>query len=419
MLVHAAAVAAADGAVFSPGAVAVRGGEAIGRGEAGDLRRAWAGAREVDLGERFGPVLALPGMVNAHAHLDLASVGPRPYGGSFLDWVRGEVLPARRLGERAIAAAVRAAAAASLDAGVEVVGDVAGAAGSRAALAASGLRGVSFEEVFGLRPDAVGRLRERVAEVAAEPEAGGVAPGLQPHAPYSVSPDGYAACVATGLPLSTHLAELAEEAELVGTGSGPMRAMLEKTGLWGEELEAFYGGGTGPGGAGSSPVAWLRPHLEAAAGRFVVAHANHVDDDDLATLAATRTSVAFCPVASAYFGHRGHRYREMLDAGVTVAFGTDSVLCQPADEPQPHGVSAQARLLFRRDAADPATLVRMATANGFAALGLPPRTRRLALVPVDPSADDPLRQALGNDAAVRGVLLEDLHQTIEPRHRAG
>ena len=265
----------------------------------------------------------------------------------------------------------------------------------------------------------MGRLRERAAEVAAEPNDRRVVAGLQPHAPYSVSADGYAACVATGLPLSTHLAELAEEAELVGSGSGPMRAMLEETGLWGPELEAVYGGGTGAGGAGRSPVAWLRPHLEAAAGRFVVAHANHVDDDDIATLAATRTSVAFCPVPSAYFGHRDHRYREMLDAGVNVALGTDSALCQPVDEPQPHGVWAQARLLFHRDAADPATLVRMATANGFAALGLPLKTRRLALVPIDASADDPLRQSLANDAAVEGVFLEDLNQTIEPRHRAG
>ncbi|BAM02404.1 amidohydrolase family protein [Phycisphaera mikurensis] len=393
-LLLAAAVCDPWGELFRPGALAVRGGEVAAWGPADDLERTWAGARRVDL----GPVVVLPGMVNAHAHLDLAGRGPRPYGGDFLGWVRAEVLPMRRAAPGPALAAVRAAAAASLAAGVEAIGDVAGVPGARAALRGTGLRGVSYEEVFGLRPAAVERLAGRAAEVAAEGEAGGVAPGLQPHAPYSVSPAGYAACVGTGLRLSTHLAELAEEAELVARGTGPMRAMLGEAGLWGPELEEAYGGGR-------SPVAWLAPSLAAAAGRFVVAHANHVSDEDIATLAATGTSVAYCPVASAYFGHRGHRHRELLDAGVNVALGTDSVLCQPPDEPQPHGILPQVRTLLRRDGTEPATLVRMACANGFAALGLPVRTTRLLLLPVDADAGDPLRRALAGGAPPRTVAL--------------
>ena len=415
VLLTAAAVCDPWGHASAPGACVARGGAVAAWGERGELERAWAGARRADL----GPVVALPGMVNAHAHLDLAGVGPRPYNADagFLGWVRSEVLPARRASDQAATArVVAAAAAASLAAGVEAVGDVAGGPGARAALAASGLRGVSFEELFGLRLAAVGALVTRAAEVAAEPVVNGVTPGLQPHAPYSVSAAGYGACVATGLRLSTHLAELAEEAELTRAATGPMREMLGGAGLWGPELDAVYGGGL-------SPVAWLKPSLEAAAGRFVVAHANHAGDDDVETLAATRTSVAYCPVASAYFGHAGHRYREMLDAGVNVALGTDSILCQPPGERSPHGVLPQVRFLFRRDGTDPGTLVRMACANGFAALGLPVRTERLALVPVDLAGSggsgvsggsggfrggNPLWQALASPAGPRIVAVAGL-----------
>ena len=391
----AAAVCDPHGAVSAPGACVTRGGRVVAWGEADGIVRAWAGVRRVALGD----ALLLPGMVNAHAHLDLAGPGPRPYGGDFLGWVRAEVLPTRHLWPAA--GAVRTAAAASLAAGVEAVGDVAGSPEARAALAGTGLRGVSFEELFGLRSAAVGALAARAAEVAAEPPCGGVAAGLQPHAPYSTSLAGYAACAATGLRLSTHLAELPEEAEIVARAAGPMRAMLEATGLWGPELDAVYGGGL-------SPVGWLGPVLEAAAGRVLAAHVNHAGDDDLAILAATRTSVAYCPVASAYFGHGGHRYRKMLDAGINVCLGTDSALCQPPGEPHPHGILPQLRFLFRRDRTDPATLLRMACANGFAALGLPVETTRLLLVPIDPAAGDPLAQALGGGVIPRTVAVSAL-----------
>lgn len=387
------------GATFAPGAMVVAGGEVVAWGEASTLRREYGGARCVDLADRFGPVLALPGMVNAHAHLDLAHTGPRPHRGAFLDWVRGEVLPARALGDQVAAASVTAAARASLAAGVEAIGDVVGTVAAREALEGSGLLGTSFEELFGLRTVAVQTLQKRVdaiaREAAGQPADAGVRRGLQPHAPYSVSSAGYAACTASGLPLCTHLAELAEEAELVARGTGPMRDMLEATGLWAPELEAVYGGGL-------SPVAWLRPALEAAAGRFVVAHVNHLDDADIATLAETATSVAYCPVASAYFGHTGHRVADLLAAGVNVALGTDSALCQPPGEAQPHGVLAQARWLFRRGTLPAATLLRMAVANGHRALGRAVRSRRLGLVSIAAGAADPLGEALSGTAPLRG-----------------
>jgi cytosine/adenosine deaminase-related metal-dependent hydrolase len=119
---------------------------------------------------------------------------------------------------------------------------------------------------------------------------------------------------------------------------------------------------------------------------MLVAHVNDADDAAIETLAATRTSVAYCPHASTYFGaarHFGpHRYRDMLAAGIPVALGTDSIVNLPQGSANPpalethlddaSGISIlrEMRYLFARDMTDPVDLLRMATVNGARALGL-------------------------------------------------
>lgn len=255
---------------------------------------------------------------------------------------------------------------------------------------------VSYLEWFGLGPpwDVIA-----LAGMSADSDAW-TGYGHQPHAPYSAGPSVYAAASAAGqrgLPVCTHLAESHDEARFVSRGDGPFRDMLEGIGKWDDAYAAHYG-------QGLSPVRWMEPYLRATP--WLVAHGNYVDDDDLSLLAETNTSVAFCPIASAYFLHEGHRYREMLDAGINVCLGTDSVVCQPPEEAQPLGVLPQIRFLYHRDGTDPDTLFRMATMNGRRALRLDDMVRTLLAVPIDPAdATKPLVQALRSDAPGRGVAL--------------
>ncbi|MCC7204529.1 MAG: amidohydrolase family protein, partial [Phycisphaeraceae bacterium] len=182
---------------------------------------------------------------------------------------------------------------------------------------------------------------------------------------------------------------------------------------------------------GQHPVEWMRPHLAAAP--WLLAHCNYVSDDHIAALAAARASVAYCPLASAYFGHpkpdfgnfRGHRYRDMLTAGLNVCLGTDSILCQPPPpqgvEPQLMSILAPMRMLHRRDKTPPEVLLKMATINGYRALGLDeslaaltpsstvwpwPNSPRLIAVPIDPDdATDPLEQALRRSDPLESIFL--------------
>jgi cytosine/adenosine deaminase-related metal-dependent hydrolase len=383
---------------------------ASGRPAALDAHPWAARAVEIDLGRS----VLLPGMVNAHTHLDLTHLGPRAHdpGEGFVAWV--DRIRAGRVEEGgAIRASVGRGVELSLRAGVVAVGDIAGAPRGVPriepfeALGESPLRGVSFVEFFAIgraEAPALDRLLAFLADACARsgtdasgppspPErAGEEAPslrasalpdpalrvrlGIQPHAPNTVSLSAYRRAIELarrfGLPLATHLAETPEEHEFIARGTGPQREMLERFGIWDDTILEHLG-------LGRTPVEHLAGVL--ASEPFLVAHLHDAGPGltgALQTLVGARATVAYCPRAGEYFqaarSFGPHRYREMLAAGVNVCLGTDSVVNLPpgVDGPDGSGLSVldEARLLFRRDRADAGMLVRMMTVNGCRALGL-------------------------------------------------
>ncbi|MCA9289208.1 MAG: amidohydrolase family protein [Phycisphaerales bacterium] len=340
----------------------------------------------------------LPGLVNAHTHLDLTHIGPVDWDPArpFNEWI-DIILNGRLTDPDAIAASVRGGAALAIAGGTVAVGDIAGVVAGQASLAAaeplgdSGLHGVSFVEFFAIGPRMEANLeRARGVVRSRDPDLrpGRLRLGIQPHAPYSAQRDAYRRAIEwageRGLPLSTHMAETPIEHEFIARGTGLQKAFLERLGAWHPSLLDEYA-------KGLHPVEHLEPILRAAgdAGRpFLVAHVNDATDRAIEILAETRTRVAYCPRSSAYFGaerHFGpHRYRDMLDAGVPVCLGTDSVVnitdgtlgVGTADDQGVCGavsgrlsVLDEMRLLYRRDGADPVTLVCMGTSEGLPAVG--------------------------------------------------
>ncbi len=407
--------AATRGFVSDPDADTVVGqaGQVVDAGPYTEMRRAH-GAPTVTR-ELHGQLL-LPGLINAHTHLELTAIGPQPYGGDFVGWIRmlqdyvvgldTDGAPRQGAHERdprAPAGCARAAAGGAREAaaaGVQAVGDIARFDTARAARIDAGLGGTTFIELFGLGPPHDAAALARIGEPA---------DGFQPHAPYSAGPALFAAAAASGRPVCTHLAETPEEAQFVAQGSGPFRDLLETMGKWEPGFARAYGGG-------ASPVQWLAPALQRAS--WLLAHGNYLNDADIALLAETRASVAYCPVASDYFGHRRHRYRDLLAAGVNVCLGTDSVVCQPPDTDPTQWLSVlpQMRYLHRRDGTDPSTLLGMATTCGRRALGLSETVTRLCAVRIsDNSAGDLLAEALGGDAPGRGISLGAELASVAPK----
>lgn len=323
--------------------------------------------------------LLLPGLINAHTHLDLTHLGPAPQArGNFPAFI-ALVRAGRATDPADIARSVRLGIRLSLAAGVAAVGDIAGSLrGSPEltplhTLASSPLAGVSFLEFFAIGTREQAAIDALHAACRSLPEARKIRAGLQPHAPYSVGPAGYLAAAELAdrynLPQATHLAESPAEQEFIAHARGPHRHLLESLGLWNDTLARSIA-------SGRSPVQHLRPWLDRPSRNpRLLVHLNQLSDDDLALVASSGSAAVYCPRSSDYFlAHESfgpHRYPDLLARGVPVALGTDSILNLP-DQALGHALSIldEMRFLHARDRTDPMTLLRMGTLHGAACLGL-------------------------------------------------
>jgi cytosine/adenosine deaminase-related metal-dependent hydrolase len=309
----------------------------------------------------------LPGLVNAHTHLDLGGAESIAAGGSFPDWLLG-VGVVRGAAGRDVVGEARRQAEQLARRGVTLAGDVDGSHGdgSRGRRAAA-LPGLSFLEIVCVNAESA---RARLAQsLLLVDRLGGVPAGmgLSPHAPYSVHhavvPEIVRAATRRGLPLAMHLAESEEETRYLLQGDGPFEAFLAAI----DRGRPF----TRP--PGLRPVAWADAVGLLQAGCLVI-HGNDVDDADIACLARRGSSVVYCHGTHRHFDRRRHRLLDMVAAGVNVALGTDSGLSN-------RGVDLFAelcRLAADRPEVDPLLLLRLGTRGGRLALHAEPDAAQFA-----------------------------------------
>ena len=322
-LIRAAWVAPMHGPPIANGAVAITGNTIAAVGPFSNLRADFPEAQIDDNGQS----VILPGLVNAHVHLELSDcISGDPPNNGFAGWLVG-MLKRTRLTPEEIAAKVRQAVPMGADQclrfGVTTVGDISRQCQiSRSLLRHRSLRVVSFGEIQAMAKRRV-FLEERLEIAADDSEASDTLRiGLTPHAPYSVEPAGFARCLETAkgnnLPLATHLAESREEGLFLAEHTGPLRELWEQWLTWDDQVPKFAHG----------PIQFAKS-LGLLDYPTLLAHVNYCDDDELKILAAGKASVVYCPRTHQYFGHPPHRWRDMLAAGINVAVGTDSCASSP------------------------------------------------------------------------------------------
>jgi len=369
------------------GWVAIEHDRVVGYGADSDRdHAATAHARDVDLGH----AAILPGLVNAHTHLELSHLRGRvPAGQSFVSWIRA-VLAARREqpdpGAVEILSGIDDGIAEAIRCGTAVVGDISNTLATRAPLAASALDGVVFYEIIGFNPQdpiaVVDRALEEIRGVTAE-ERGRTS--LAAHAPYSVAPSLLKAIGdavdGARLPCSVHVAESPEEVEFLRTGAGAWRALLEELGVWNPAWIA----------PGVSPVQYL-DDLGLLSPRVLAVHGVQMSAVDLDRLAARRTTLVTCPRSNAYTGAGIPPIERFYASEVPIAVGTDSLASTP--DLNVFAELAAIRALARDVPAS--KLLDSATRQGARALGLdadygtiaPGKRARLIGVTLPPGADD-------------------------------
>lgn len=306
-----------------------------------------AGVRTPD--RDFGNAAIIPGLVNAHTHLDLSGArGTEPPGPDFVSWLRRVIAHRRTQSESEITQKIRHGLEESLRFGTTLVGDIAAGGASWDALVDSPLWAVCFRELLGLPGSRVmSAWAELVEWTSTHPDTPTCRAGVSPHAPYSVH-RALIEATARLWPVCIHLAETLEENELLAKHDGPFVPFLRDLGVW------------DPTGLAPSWdwICWKASRAPTA----LFTHGNYLDPG---MHLPTNSTVIYCPRTHAAFGHSPHPFRELLRRGVRVAIGTDSLASNPDLD-----VLAEARHLHRQHPdVSGELLLQMATLNGAEALG--------------------------------------------------
>lgn len=322
-LLTAAWIAPMDRPIIRDGAIAISGERILAVGPLKEIQHQYPQGIRHDLGD----VVVLPGLVNAHTHLELSDLRQGDQPNSFVDWIMDLMGQTARAGGDVLAmaaAAARVGAAESIGFGVTSIGDISKqCVATRPVLRDGPLRVVSYGEVQAMAKRR-SLLDERFAAAAdVSQESPFLRVGLTPHAPYTVEPEGYARCLnfarEHGRPIATHLAETPHETIFLENQTGPFRHLWEAgVNAWDEHVPKYVGG----------PIRFARD-IDLLSYPTLLAHVNYCNDEELAILAAGQGHVVYCPRTHAYFGHPPHRWREMLAAGINVAVGTDSRASSP------------------------------------------------------------------------------------------
>jgi cytosine/adenosine deaminase-related metal-dependent hydrolase len=345
------------------GGVAVEGDRVIAIGTRPELLSAYDGARL-----RSWDGVLMPGLVNAHAHLqytdfgDLAELG-RSEG--FVTWLRTLTARRRTWDDSQWRESARRGIHAMLATGTTCVADIVTDPAVLAPTARSGLAGISYVEVVGADAERWPAARERLLH-ALDSAPRGRTVGVSPHALYSLGAEVIrgAAEIARdrGLRLHPHIAESLDEDRFVRAGEGLFADLNRANGLAVELTD---------GGAGESPVAHLA-RLGLIAADVHVAHGVHVTAADRALLRDSGTTVALCPRSNALLGNGEPPVAAYLAEGNPIAVGTDSLASSPsldlmADVSRLHALA----LAQGASAAGLAeAVVRAATVGGADAMGL-------------------------------------------------
>jgi cytosine/adenosine deaminase-related metal-dependent hydrolase len=281
---------------------------------------------------RFPGAVILPGLVNAHTHLEYHAMSAMGDGLPFSPWIEQLIRRKSGLVRDDYLAQSQAAVHECLAGGTTTIADCSYADTVADAAIAQGLRAIVYLEAFSDQGDPAGLMAGRLDALPRDPL---ITPGISPHAPYTVTPEHYGELVALArarrIPVATHLLESERDT----------RPLDELAGVLGPDTVAV--------------------HLVRAGAA------------DIALLAELGVPAAHCPRSNALLGCGTAPVPELLEAGIMVGLGTDSpasaLTFDMWDEMRAAILVARARSR-RPDALGAEQVLRMATLDGAHAIGL-------------------------------------------------
>ena len=374
MIVRARTVVTMDGAPIEDGAVCVHRDRIVEVGKFSELatlsRTVEAKDEVMDLGEH----IVLPGLINAHCHLDYTCLRDRiPPQSLFTDWIRAINAEKAKLAPSDYLRSIADGFAEARRFGTTSIVNLAAFPELIAQLPPQLLRtwwcpelidvsGQKKSAMQATRPP-IGRTRpvaslppQNISEIVSAAlrnlksipnNRGGF--GLAPHAPFTASAELYRACEKIAghdrFLLTTHVAESREEMEMFCERSGPLfeflkslRRPMDDCGA-NTALAAFLEKLNEPRSEAGSPASPSSPRDESVRladrsgnvnrpyHRWLIAHLNELAESDFDLLARVprMLSIVHCPRSHVYFQHSPFGFERLDALGLNICLGTDSL----------------------------------------------------------------------------------------------
>src|SRR5215471_7657704 len=395
MIIRARIVVTMDGPPIENGAITVSGNRIVDAGNFDEIKARRAG-QVIDLGEQA----LLPGLINAHCHLDYTclrgKISPQK---SFSDWIRAINTEKAQLSPHDYIASINEGFAEAKRFGTTTIANLTGFPKLISRIHAS-IRTWWFVELIDVRaPDGANKLVDSALEALDQTENW----GLAPHTLFTASENVYCLCVEIAhrenILLTTHLAESREEMQMFHDAAGPLYEFLRHIGRPMDDcgnktpLKVFVGAFGGR----------ALPH-------WIVAHLNELNENDFELLkkSAVKFHIVHCPRSYEYFCHSQFQLERLRALGFNICLGTDSLASNDS-----LSLFDEMRALQKRfPSVPPQETLRMVTVNPARALqqenelgGIRPGLKAdLIAVPCSGSADV-FEQIIAFDGPVNWVMV--------------
>jgi len=361
LIIRSRAILPIDRPPIFNGALVMHGDKILAVDDWAKVRREFVGT-VLDLGEQ----VMLPGLINAHCHLDYTLMaGKLKNPTSFTSWIQSMIKQKRAWNEKNFQDSWISGYQKLIQSGTTLVADtVSHPSRFDPRNLPRGPRLFPFYELIHLQDTPLDEndLTMSARHAALFEKTKGDKAGISPHAPYTTSPELWRslkrAPTLCNLPFSMHLSESIEEYDLFKHRKGPMFE-------WFNSIKHLPEWGTG------SPIQ-LMDQAGILKKNGIAVHVNCLDEGDVERLVQNNMHIVHCPRSHAYFAHPTFQINDLQSKNLNIALGTDS-LASVTDEDSPGSLSLfdeMRKLLEGENAVKPESILKMSTLNGAKALGL-------------------------------------------------
>ncbi|MBI1909434.1 MAG: amidohydrolase family protein [Deltaproteobacteria bacterium] len=298
------------------GALLVEGADIVAVGTQEELIRRYPKTEQID----FGPAVLMPGLVNAHAHLDLMTSRLQWSEPKFVQSIIALVDYKKNLSPEGRRESIQTGLVRSLQSGTTCVADVGGYFDPGSLVDGLGLRLVAFSEILLSQQESIHKVFESSLDFVEEMKAAGshrIRAGVAPYAPFMLSRHLLKVlaqhAMESKIPLQIHAAESFAEMQFFYDSKGEVAEYLFGHAGWGKNL---------PPPHRKTPIEYLASIGFLEAGPSLVG-CLHLSEGDLRLIRQARSSVVHCPRSNIDLKLGKAPIRKILDAGIPVGLGTD------------------------------------------------------------------------------------------------